>query len=251
MANYSVRLTWDYETLAPFWSRLDADTIVVYEHPADAQVSRTHCHAFVWGLKNPTDTVKNWIRLVTGEMKPDKDKWRFSTTWKDSHTGKRHPVENDGKMITYMHKGRYDCKYYKGIDQTQLKAYESEWVDRTKSTLSVKNGKFVKKLPEDGGKALTRWEMLEKIREIYDPKKHNEDDTLDLIRNEFERNRQVVGLYKILDFYDALMFYENKTQLYGQVKNALAKRMRVQPPAIILKPKYKTKWLGSSDALNV
>lgn len=226
MANYSVRLTWDYETLAPVFDKMDATVIAVYEHPADKEVSRTHCHAFIWELKNPTDTVKNWIRSATGENKPARTDWMFSTTWKDKHTGIRHPVANDGKLITYMHKGRYDCKYYKGIDLTQLKAYESEWVDRTKSTLSVKNGKFVKKLPEEGGKALTRWEMLDKIREIYNPDKHTEDDTLDLIRNEFERNRQVVGMYKILDFYDALMFYENKNQIYGQIKNVLAKRNR-------------------------
>lgn len=109
--NYAPRITYPYEKLAPWISRvaLVSERTIWYEHSDDQ--NNIHCHAIIMGLSKTIKTIKDWLKEMLQET-PTGNQWMFPQTYKDKETGESRPV--DDEFVKYMTKGKYDPKYNKG-----------------------------------------------------------------------------------------------------------------------------------------
>jgi len=127
--NYAVRITRPYKDLVEFFDRFE--TAVVYQHDADTEVKRTHCHALLIGVSVSTDTMKNWVTKSIG-LRPSKSDWAFVSKLKSK------PITED--FITYMSKGKLEPSYIKGFTQEQIDSYKCKWIERTEPAKVNKDG---------------------------------------------------------------------------------------------------------------
>ena len=122
-----------------------------------------------------------------------------------------------------MSKGNLDAKYIHRIEPIRVLEYKHEWITPGPK-LAVEDGKFVVK---DGDKEpkLTKWEMLERMQADY-TQDMSTKEVIDIIRKVLKKNHQVLGMYKILDYYDSIMLYSNKETMNTMIETALARRLR-------------------------
>lgn len=99
------------------------EQMVVYQHDADEEVSRTHVHALV-ETSVSTDTLKNRLQKILGYRLPKAD-WAFSMKGKDGT-----PIED--RFVTYMSKGKLQPIALKGFTQEQCDSYKGLWVEQSK-----------------------------------------------------------------------------------------------------------------------
>lgn len=214
MSNYKVRLTFPYSEIQAVIEQFGevSEGIVAYEHKADKEVSRTHVHLLLVGCKMSTDTLKNYVRRKIGSV--DRNDWSFEKA--------EDTVEGYEKYITYMSKGNLDCLYSKGMTKEFIDACKVKWVDPTVSRVKVINGKFVKEV-DDSSNISKRQLVEEMVAHIGD----SECDTrviLDGIRKVLVQHRIVVGMYKVMDYYDAYLMYGQKDRWLNMVASKIEKR---------------------------
>jgi len=175
---------------------------VVYEHEADATVSRTHIHAYVENPTVSTDTMKNWVKKALNVTSFPKADWAFTT------------ADNLG-YITYCTKGRLCPVFFKGIEHSQIEELRAAWVEQE----PVKKGKvqYILKVENPAQQKLRQTEMVDEIRrrvndyhgEEYDGKY----DPIRIVRIIKQvvviENNTVCGRYKFRDYYDTVMAHES------------------------------------------
>lgn len=185
----ALRVTRSYACLKPFFEKLSGycDKLVAYQHD---ESSRVHVHALVVNCKPSTDTLKNWIRSCTGKV--EKTDWSFVT--KDV---------ND-KFITYMSKGKLAPSCCYGFDNDQILAYQAAWEDRPK--LKQQRLTFVVKETTEQRK-MRQEDMIAEIVKRYQSLDHPRPKELIQIIYKVVaiENRNVIGRYKIRDYYDTVM----------------------------------------------
>jgi len=223
----AIRLSEPYQKMVTFWAKLaeSSDKLVVYEHDAN----RMHCHALCVGYTGSTDTLKNWIKKTLVVTVYPKSDWAFATQYK-SAAGDYVPINDD--FITYMSKGTIQPKLVKGFTQDAIDTYRSLWVPRPRkgeriqykitATITDKQRKLqvndmiqevYSRLNSQGwngenlnvkGTSLDR-EIVKTIIEVFQTENHN-----------------VIGRYKIRDYYDAVLSRLRPMQYVDQMVQLIA-----------------------------
>lgn len=211
MVHLFCRVRRTYEELKDFFPRLTdkCSQLVVYEHPESGNV---HVHFLIMDIIVSTDTLKNYIRSQVGLV--NKVDWSFKTTTKDG------PITHDSKLgaITYMTKGKYDSSYQIGFTDQVLNECKAKWVIRPTAISNAVEAKQNKQRKID---------MLNKMLEKCTPEKittMNEYDLYKIIRGVLIENEQVLGIYKVMDFRDAINLRIDKKGFYEEYQNIIQKR---------------------------
>lgn len=179
--------------------------VVVYQHTADESVKRTHIHGLIEGCSRKEDTVRN---------KFFKGKYEYSMKTKV-----------DDNFITYMSKGNLDPVYVKGYDPELIVLRKSQWVSQQpKATVKLVDGKLVKGVDET--KKRTKRELIEIMRSKYEV---GMLDTviLKMIRKVLIDNNEVIGMYKVLDYFDSLLMYSDKERWIEMMASKINSRIRI------------------------
>jgi len=149
MPKYAIRLHYPYDRLTDFFNRFDV--VVVYQHDADEEVSRTHVHALLEATIS-TDTMKNWVRKLVGHV--EKTDWSFKTELQGQ------PVQD--RFITYMSNGILEPKLVKGFTQEVIDNYKSQWIERTEPAPDSKDGS---KPGSSTKSTISNWTMAKELAE--------------------------------------------------------------------------------------
>lgn len=151
---FAVRITRTFDELKPFFVKFAAhkDSLcLVYQHDADEDVSRTHCHAMLTGTVASTDTLKRWVKDVVGPV--EKHDWSFTR------------CREEAKYVTYMSKGKLDPVFCQGIDAEKVAALRAEWKEPQAVARSKSKGEDVTSYTM--AEELAQW-INSQDKEIYD-----------------------------------------------------------------------------------
>lgn len=215
MPNFHIRISRPYLDIKPWVDTEVCASIVVYEHPSDDEVSRVHCHIWAIGI-GKSDTLKNHLKKVIGEV--DKSDWYFTEKNK-----KKEPWTDE--VITYMSKGVLTPMYVKGYTEEQIADYCSKWVF-PQSPLKCVDGKLVIEREIAEKKKKTKREIIEEMKSFYLDTMEL-DEVIKLIRKILIKNNEVIGMYKVMDYYDALIMYANKQLFVDMIVQKINSRVRV------------------------
>jgi len=209
MSHLFCRVRRSYDELKEIFPRLSSKCkqLAVYEHPEEGNV---HVHFVIMDIIISSDTLKNYIRSQVGLV--NKVDWSFKTTYgKDKAT-------IDGGAITYMSKGKYDPKYFTGFTQECLDECKAKWVSVPIQQSVAAEAKQSKQRKID---------MLAKMLEKITPEKIKtmmEYDYYKLIRGVLIEHEQVIGIYKVLEFRDAIAMRIDKKGFYDEYLGIISKR---------------------------
>lgn len=211
MTSYAIRLTFPYTEVQAIIEQFakSSEGIVVYEHAADAEVSRTHVHMLILRCTVSTDTLKNYIKRVKGRV--DKNDWSFKTADSDTE-----------KYITYMSKGVLDPVYVYDITTEYIDECKRKWIDPTVSRVKLANGKLVKEV--DDSSNVSKRQLVEEMVATIGDSESCTRIILDGIRKVLIQHRIVVGMYKVMDYYDAYMMYSQKDRWIDMIACKIEKR---------------------------
>lgn len=118
--SYVCRITLPYDEVRSFVERWaeKATGLLVYEHPADEEVSQTHCHFLI----KDCDIQEERLKRIAKEKFPDlkgNECWSWKAVKEDKVPG----------YLTYMTKGKFQPKFSKNFSQSLLEASRSAWVE--------------------------------------------------------------------------------------------------------------------------
>lgn len=202
MVNVSFRVSREYDSsgithvIEPIL--VHSSKAIVYYHDVS---NNPHIHGYVEGYsKTP-----KWFR--------DCLKKAFSLTLKTDYSCN---FNSDSNFISYMSKGKLDPIFNKGFSVDEIQLYKSKGYD--KGTDIVKAPKV-----HDGPK--TKWQMLQDMRDKIAKKEvWRIEDKLEVIIHVLRDNKQVIGEYKVKDYYDTLEMYDNECSFIMRMKK------KIEPP---------------------
>lgn len=121
MPDYAVRLSRSFTDLRGFFDKCKKHDIkcVVYEHPQDEDVARTHIHALLRNVSQSTDTLKNWVKASLNVTEYNKTDWSFKLA----------RTEYD-KYVTYMSKGVYEPLINDIYSESAIELLRGAWKDK-------------------------------------------------------------------------------------------------------------------------
>lgn len=192
--SWFIRITRTYDEIHDLLDSIECDKIIAYEHSGDESVSRTHCHILLIGSKIKPDAIKTRYRKLYGDI--ERGDWSFKKCKEDYLP-----------TVTYMSKGRLPPRLCKGFDPGAIIELTNKWVDPETVNVNVVDGKLVKDVKEKGKKS--KRELLEIIRTKVEPGGMTRD-VLKVIRKVLMDNNEVIGQYKMMDYYDSFMMYDRK-----------------------------------------
>ena len=209
-----IRVSRSYAELKDFPTKLAevCDVLVVYEHEADDEISRTHIHCYADNPQVSTDTMKNWVKKALGTTVFPKTDWAF-------------PEAEDEGFITYMSKGHLSPLLIKGIEAEAVRLLKDKWVDIPKKTGKTQ---YVLKIENPAQQKLRQWEMVQEINRRYninDPEESRDpvEKLIRIIRQVvIIENNTICGRYKFRDYYDTIMSLNNSNT--NDMKNFLGFR---------------------------
>lgn len=208
--SYAVRIRRSAEELSGVFLKLMSvcSKVVVYEHPDENNI---HCHMLLMECTVSTDSLKNYIKKIIGQV--ERQDWSFKSG-------------ANMEFISYMSKGKYDAKYVYGVSDTELSDYKAKGYDvkdkrNNNGMVKLEDGKLVRQIKE--GAKRTRRELIELMRANIDV-----DDTtyniLKGIRKVLIQNNEVIGKYKIIEYYDAFLMYGNEQRWLDIMTTAIERR---------------------------
>jgi len=122
MDSIAVRVSRSFDELRTVFESLKANCVLVYEHEADDEVSRTHVHALVQKADVTVLAFKRRIEKAVGKV--NRSDWAFKET-----------DENVPKYITYMSKGTLTPSYCRGgYNEQEIERFKSYWVNPINET---------------------------------------------------------------------------------------------------------------------
>lgn len=208
----AIRVSRKYDDVIDWVEAIDCDKIIVFQHDADEEVKRDHIHMLVLGSKCKPDALKTRFKKAYGAI--EKTDWSFKTA----------DAEYE-KYITYMTKGILVPSYMKGFDALEILNLAQKWVEPTaKNLVKLENGRFVRNPDEPGKK--TKRQMLESMRSRFESGSTTRE-ILKVIRKVLIENNEVVGMYKIMDYYDSLLMYSDKEAWLDMVSTKINSRTRI------------------------
>lgn len=220
--NYAPRISLPYNDMSgviQVWSRY-CDKMAVYEHEADKKVSTTHIHLIMLGCtyKTPEALKRKFFNITNRTDLSGNSLWRWMPE-DDDYQG-----EPDVSFIKYMSKGSLEPKFLKNISQEECDYWKAKWEQFTapsKQTL----------LQTKDPKKLTKYDICQhvfnRIKE-QNPGIATENIPDELwfrsIRKVLIEHRQPLGLYKVVDIYDACIMYHDKSKFLTNCLQILEKR---------------------------
>lgn len=204
MTSYAIRVSKSHMDMSGVYEKFDASAkiVVAYEHPDEGNV---HCHILLLECTVSTDTLKNYIRKVVGQV--ERTQWSFKSG-------------ADKDFIAYMSKGKYDSVHMYGIAPDEISIYKAKGYD--KATIRLEGGKLVRPIKE--GLKKTKRELIEIMRANINPDA-SYYDIIKGIRKVLIQNNEVIGSYKVIDFVDAYMMYANESRWLDNVVGMYERRM--------------------------
>lgn len=119
MNNYAIRVSRSYADVSGIvssWANR-SQVVVVYQHPADEEVNRTHIHLLLMGVDCQEERLKRIAHSTDPNLSGNKD-WSFKKTQE----------EVDG-YIVYMTKGNYAPSFVKNFSPARLEELRLKWVE--------------------------------------------------------------------------------------------------------------------------
>lgn len=203
------RVSMPYEDLKEAFQLIadEVEKLVVYQHEADEDVNRTHCHFYVV-YPHSTDTLKNrFKRTLPTTSKRGNSLWAFNTEYKEYHTLKVIPV--GPSCITYMSKGVLEPSMMKGFTQAEIDEYKSGWVEQpVKRSYQTKLQYIVKETPSEAKKRKNDLiaEMLTELKDHIpvNLEYHVDEKVVRTIIKILNDNNIIFSRYTIRDYYDTI-----------------------------------------------
>lgn len=222
--NLAIRISRSFDEIKQWCEELKAEKIILYQHDADDEISRTHVHMLVIGITIKQDTLKYRYKKLYGDI--DKTDWSFITSYKED--GKLIPItlESSYKFITYMSKGHLTPLICDGFDRFLILELTQKWVVPDTTHVKVSNGKFVRVPKEQVAekKKKTRRDLLEIM---LCRGKDNDVDSEDvrsicsIIRDVLVENNEIMGMYKVMDYYYSYVMYGSKNTFLDLIVNKI------------------------------
>lgn len=131
MFHHAIRVTLPYQDCSGIISRWSdrSARVVVYQHDADEEVSKTHVHLGLYGCEVKAEALKRMWPDAPGK---GNEFWSF----------KEASVEA-AKYITYMSKGILRAKYTKNFSQEELENSRLAWVEPVKADKVRDNSEYI------------------------------------------------------------------------------------------------------------
>lgn len=218
MPHYAVRITLPYDSVSSVisvWS--DAcDKVTVFEHQMDEDISQTHVHLAMYNCQYATaEALKRRFYKIINTDRKGNELWSWKS-WDGSDT-----------YLTYMTKGNLDAKYLKGWNETDVNEWKSKWITPTAQTTTTNEKKLSKYeiVQAVYGHFLAKCPILvtgkrdeSKLHDVTDV------DLIKCIRRTLIDNEQALGLYKVMDIYDAWIMYFQKEKFVDNCLKVIEKR---------------------------
>lgn len=223
--NLAIRVSRSYDEVKDWVETLKGDKIIVYQHDADEDVSRTHIHMLILATGIKPDAMKTRYKTRYGDI--DKTDWSFTQSFKEDGKAVGITEENSSKFITYMSKGHLVPVYNHGYDPVDLLRLTQEWKE-PKKMLSLKGGKFVRTTEDVPDKPKkTKRTLVEVMVDRGKDQDLGDWDTkgiLLMIREVLIENNEVVGMWKVMEYYDAYMMYGQKDAWLNMISKKIELR---------------------------
>lgn len=197
-----------------------SEELVVVEHEADEEVSRTHIHMYVKGLSCTIETIKNQFKkafpLIT------KSDYIHKTTYEDRN---KNIVPVNDKLVTYMSKGHLEPKLLHNWTIEKYNEYKAKWVNYENKNYdknTIKRYITVKESPKE--KKLRKQDLLAKmITKCANDYSH--DNVRKAIKKVLIDANEIIGVYKVIDYYDTIMMRHNANRFDNMFDNIISRRM--------------------------
>lgn len=220
MSNYAPRISLSYHDVSgviKLWAE-SCRQMVVYEHEADEEIKTTHIHLIMIDCK-----CKSYDSLHQQFHKLIKTSLERNALWSWKH--KDYP-EPDLSFITYMSKGILEPVFVKDVADRQIKTYKSQWKHKKTTTESIIEP--ISQIVESKPKQMTKWELLTIMKHEYElyKQKHPDHYISKTIRNRIvcevlKANKQVIGLYKAMDYSYALSLHYDTEMFLDAMDNGM------------------------------
>lgn len=214
MPNYAPRVSLPYNDVSGVvrvWAS-KCDKMAVYEHgPDECKCNRPHIHAILINCIYKTEAqLKNlFYKEIDTEMKGN-DLWAWE------HKDYPNPDES---YISYMSKGKFDPVFVKEFDAPTIDFYKSQGYDKKDKLIVRKQVEPHDVIPAvEKPKQLTKWELLNIMKHELELFKQRHPGWIitkthrnRIVAMVLKEEKQVIGLYKAIDFSYAL-------QLHGETE---------------------------------
>ncbi len=223
--NWFVRIHRTYEELEPWVQNLagKCSKLVVFEHEADEEVNRLHCHIMIVGYKTSDETMKVQVTKALGYRPPAGD-WAWDPD-----------LRSEEETITYMSKKDLQAKFVKGVSEDFIAECSAKYLPRDEygKRKGKTQYKVIAEKPEASRKRQNDLldEMVKRLKnyrkyeiqeypivstmaaEVAEAEfKWNATQVLDVIMSVLNEERVIAGRYKIRDYYDTLMMRLDRAQ---------------------------------------
>lgn len=222
--NYTVRITLSYQDLSGVVARWadKCQRCICYEHEADEEIRQTHVHMILEGSTVQDEALKRSSKLS--------GKGNEFWSWKQ-YDGSR-------TFVTYMTKGKYAPKFLKNYSPAEVEEARKAWSEptarhSTKSRqTSLEENSPKTKLTKHGIIARVVQAILttDNVLEANEARRAavltdiSDERLLKVIRHVLIEEKQVLGLYKVMDLYDAFVMYYQKEKFLQNCLVVLEKR---------------------------
>jgi len=205
--DWFVRVHRTYEEIQPWIQNLESKCtkLVAYQHDADEEVNRTHCHLMIIGYTTTDETMKMQLKKVLG-TRLEKTDW----AWDPS-------VRSEADTIQYMSKKDLHPSFCKGYEDEFVAECSAKYLPKSEYAKSNSKTQFkiVSEKPAESKKRQNDLldEMVAKIRNQYPMDKYvtNADMPFDhrlvlnIIIEVLNEHRVIFGRYKVRDYYDTIL----------------------------------------------
>jgi len=207
---FRISLSWN-ECSVPVLAYLSelSTKLIIYEHEADEEVSRTHIHGLIMGCSRSDDTLRNKLFTV---------KYTKNYELKSTYKTKKGIFPVDDGYITYMSEGTREPKYNKGYTKEEVDALKAAYIN-------YEEVKKATKVARDPTKTITRYELIKECLDMYGkdyldtprytghdleappgnkiyPQAFDQHRCCEIVIAKCIEHKQTMGFYKLVDIVD-------------------------------------------------
>ena len=185
------------------------EKVIVYEHEADDEISRTHWHALLLngGRGASDDSIRTkWLKPaywheMNGSKVYDYELKRSYKRYNDPAT-----YAVDVKYITYMGKGILKPKYTKNFGIPEVTELVEQWVPQTK--LKAEKGKIVITKEEAEFRRKKKYDIVTICAQRWnDSIDQSQERLAKIVVDALHEQKQCIGKWKIIDICDSVEMY--------------------------------------------
>jgi len=227
MVNYAPRISLSFNDVSGVikqWSTTCL-AMAVYEHEADKDVNTTHIHLIMVDSKYKTE--EQYKRILYKELPSEARKGNDLWSWHH----KSHP-NPDLSFIKYMSKGKLRPVFVSNVIPAVIDEWTSQWEDVQPIQSHI--------IPPDPKVKLTKYAIMLRVvdsiltrhplaidSELKNKVLQNTTDEIWIkhIRKVLIYEKQLLGLYKVMDIYDSCIMYYNKESFVNNCLSVIQKRI--------------------------